>query len=632
MLAAYRPPPRQLVSEWADEERRLSPESSASPGQWRTSRVEHTRGFMDALCEPDVKEVCGVFGSQLAKTEAVLNIIGKMIHRDPGPMLVMMPTLELAEAWSKDRLAPMLRDTACLRDLVKDPKSRDTGNTIRHKQFPHGHLTACGANSAASLASRPIRFFFADEVDAFPASAGTEGNPLKIAETRTVAFWNAIKVYISSPRNKGSSLIWPIWDRSDQRRYFVPCRECGHEQALKWAQVQWDKNERGEGIPKTARYVCERCGAWWNDAQRWLAVRRGHWMATKPFSGCAGFHLNALAAPWESRRLEALVVQWLEAQGNPELLKVFYNTVLAEWYEEKYLSLDVDETRREVYPKRDGQVVVPRGVVVITAGVDVQDDRLELQIQGYGRGLEQWKLQYHVLDGDPSAPAVWLALWEVMQRPLALERGGVDFIRSTCVDTGAHTLKAYDFVRPRFRYPTGDGRLAYCFGIKGRGGSRGEFWPRHPNRNNKGKIPLYIVHVDHAKEILYASLKKILEPGAGFIHFPLEVSVGSPFDQRYFDQLTAEKVTDRRSPNGAIERVWELKSERRRNEALDTSVYGEAALRGLFAMGFDLDREAKERRGDLPPAEASGADGVPPPPTPRRPKRRKSSSSYLSGG
>lgn len=594
---------------------------------------------MDAASDPAIPEVIAVLASQMAKTETVLNVVGFHIHHDPAPMLFLLPTLELAEAWSKDRLAPMLRDTPSLRGRVKEARSRDSGNTIRHKIFAGGHLTASGANSPVSLSMRPIRLLLADEIDGYNVSAGTEGNPLKLAETRTRAFWNAKRIYITSPRNKGSSLSESIWQRSDQRRYFIPCHECGHAQYLKWPQVQYDKDERGLGLPATARYVCEHCGAWWNDAQRWAAVRKGTWQATAPFRGCAGFHLNALVAPWESRRLEHIVQEWLDAQGNPELLKVFINTVLAEYYEEKYHTLQSEdvEKRREIYPTRNGVNVVPRGVAVVVAGVDVQDNRIEVQIQGYGRGMEHWKLEYHVLDGDPSAPGVWDELWNLIRRPLPLERGGVTYIRATAVDTGAHALRAYDYCRPRFRVRCEDGRLSYTFGIKGRGGSHGEFWPRQPTRNNKGKIPLFNVHVDHAKEILYACLQRVKEPGAGFIHFPLYVQRGAPFDSRYFDQLTAEKVVDRRGPNGAIERVWELKSEGRRNEALDTSVYGEAAMRGLIAMGFDLDQEAIRiaRTSDAPeteaPPPAPEPDAPIPSPAARRPRRgaRRSISRFL---
>lgn len=252
----------------------LSPESSAEPGPWRTARAEYQRGFLDAFSDPRVTELVGVFASQVGKTDCVLNLIAQRIATNPGPMLVIQPTLGMAESWSKDRLAPMLRDTPALHGKVKDARSRDSGNTVLHKQFPGGHITAAGANSPSSLAMRPIRDAFFDEVDRYPASAGTEGDPLKLAATRTKAFWNAKKVYISSPGIRGASRIEAVWKRSDQRFYYVPCHSCGARQTLKWSQVAWDKGEDGEHRPETARYVCEACGEPWTDLQRRAADRK----------------------------------------------------------------------------------------------------------------------------------------------------------------------------------------------------------------------------------------------------------------------------------------------------------------------------------------------------------------------
>lgn len=566
-------------------------------------------------------------------------MLGYFIHYDPAPILVIQPTLEIAEAWSKDRLAPMLRDTPALRDRVRDARSRDSGNTIRHKTFIGGHLTAAGANSAASLASRPIRILLCDEVARYPSSAGSEGSPIQLAATRTAAFWNSREVYISSPGSKGSCPLEDLWNESDQRRYFVPCKHCEHYQTLRWPQVKFT-DARGELLPVDQwLYHCEACDAGWDDVERWSAVARGEWRATAPFTGTAGFHLNALAAPWESRRIEHLVRQFLRTKSNPELLKVFVQTVLSEWWEEKYETLGAEglEARREHYPLREGRVVVPRGAVVLTAGVDVQADRLEVQIQGYGIGFESWKIEYHVIDGDPSANAVWKALWvEVLLRPFETEAGGLDYIRATAIDTGANTMKVYDFCRPRWRYNTPDGRLGYVFAVKGDEGA-GPIWPlQGATRNNKGRIPLYTIRVDSAKELIYGSLAKVLEPGPGYIHFPHVVNAGQPFDRRYFDQLTSERVVDRRSPNGTVKRVWEKKSDARRNEGLDTAVYGEAAFRGLLSLGLNIDREAQKRGLRI----VEGGADQPPPQQPQPPRpggggaapqgRRRSTSNWLN--
>jgi phage terminase large subunit GpA-like protein len=231
--------------------------------------------------------------------------VGFHIDQDPAPLLVIQPTLEMAEAWSKDRLAPMLRDTPVLRGKVKDPRSRDADNTLLHKVFAGGHITMVGANSPASLAMRPIRIVLADEVDRYPVSAGTEGDPLKLAAKRQITFWNRKTLLGSTPTLKGLSVIEREWARSDQRRFFVPCPECRHEQVLRWEQVRWDKekNQSGETVahrPETAHYACEACGSLWSDAARFQAVSRGAWRATAPFSGIAGFTSPPLSAPGSS--------------------------------------------------------------------------------------------------------------------------------------------------------------------------------------------------------------------------------------------------------------------------------------------------------------------------------------------
>jgi len=582
------------------------------------------REVMDCFTDPLVERVVCKFGAQLSKTEsAVLNPVGYFIDQDPAHILIVEPREFDAKKVSKKRLAPMIRDTPCLRAKVKDPRARDSQNTILQKEFPGGSLTLAGANSPAGLAGDYVRVLLFDEVSRFPASAGAEGDPVEIAEARTTTFPNRKIAMSSSPTDEGSCRISKAYEDSDQRSYFVPCPKCGATQTLRWKQVKWDKDAKGNHKPETARYHCEACDKPWSEAERHEAVRLGEWMASERFDGTAGFHLNALYAPWSNLSLPKLAQKWLKTRRRPLMLKAFVNTVLAEEWKERYETVRHDlAKRRESYPERDGAVVVPNGVVVITAGVDIQDDRIEVQIKGYGLEDERWVLEYHVLDGDPSTNAPWVALWDLLCRPIAMERGGLDYIRATGVDTGHHTLRAYDFCRPRARIQTADGRLAYVFALKGQGGTTGDIWVTRPNRSNKGKIPLYTVRVDPAKEALYTSLQKMLEAGPGYLHFPLSVASGKELDQEYFDQLTSEKVAPRVDARGFEKRVWELRSEGRRNEALDTSNYADAAFYGLCRMGLDLEREAKKIG-----LENQAADPKSTPSTttePKKPKRRKS--------
>jgi len=282
------------VSDWADANRRLDGQSSAEAGRWYTSRAEYQRGIMDACSDPEIQEVVIMAGAQLGKTEALLNIIGYHIDVDPSPILVLQPTLSMGQAFSKDRLAAgLLASTPCLKGKVKDPRARDSGNTTLHKVFSGGAITIVGANSPSGLASRPIRIMLADEVDRFPSSAGSEGDPIQLGRKRTATFWNRKIIMVSTPTNKGASRIEDAYNLSDKREYYIPCKHCEHMQTLKWANVQWEDDR-----PETARYMCEECGALWSDSDRMWAVRNGQWYASEPFNGVAGFYINGLYSPW----------------------------------------------------------------------------------------------------------------------------------------------------------------------------------------------------------------------------------------------------------------------------------------------------------------------------------------------
>jgi phage terminase large subunit GpA-like protein len=279
-------PPKLTIDEWADRFRMLSPESSAEPGRWRTSRTPYMREPMREITNPEVETVVIQSSSQVGKTELCLNVTGFFVHQDPAPILLIEPTLDIAEAYSKDRLAPMIRETPVLSDLIKESRSRDSGNTILHKQFPGGHITLAGSNSPSGLASRPIRILICDEIDRYAPSAGAEGNPVVLASKRTTTFWNRKKLFVSSPTIKDLSAIEACFLASDQRYYRVPCWACKKKAKLEWSHVHWENRD-----PRTALYVCRNCGAGWEDAQRVEAVMNGEWIAEAEFKGVAGFQL-----------------------------------------------------------------------------------------------------------------------------------------------------------------------------------------------------------------------------------------------------------------------------------------------------------------------------------------------------
>ena len=362
----WKSPPNLTISEWADEKRYLSAEASAEPGKFRTDRAEYQRGIMDSFSDPATERTVVMSSAQIGKTEILNNIVGYFIDQDPSTILNLQPTLEMAQTWSKDRLAPMVRDNPCLNDKVKESRAKDGNNTILHKLYPGGHITIVGANSPAGLASRPIRIVLCDEVDRYPASAGTEGDPVNLAIKRTTTYWNKKIGLFSTPTLKGISRIEKAFEESDQRYYYVPCPVCGEYQRLKWAQVKFTDND-----PKTAYYECENCNAHLSDTDRVRAIRNGFWKAEKPFNGVAGFHLNEFYSPW--RKLADIVQDFLDAKGDPEKLKTWVNTCLGETWEEQGESIEATdlEQRVEEYDK------IPKDALILTMGVDTQDDRLE---------------------------------------------------------------------------------------------------------------------------------------------------------------------------------------------------------------------------------------------------------------
>lgn len=574
---SLRPPTKLTVSQWADRYRQLSSESSAEAGRWSTSRAEYQRGMMDAVSDPRLETVVLMTAAQVGKTELINNVVGFHIHQDPAPMLVVQPTLEMAQTWSKDRLAPAIRDTPVLAAKIKDPRSRDSGNTTLHKVFAGGHVTACGANSPSSLASRPCRLILCDEVDRYPLSAGTEGDPVSLAKKRSTTFWNRKIILVSTPTEKSHSRIEQAYMESDQRKYFVSCPDCKEDQVLRWANVRWD-----EGKPATAEYMCDHCGSCWTDAARFRAIRYGKWKATADGDGkTAGFHLSGLYSPWTP--LEEAVRDFLASKRDPMRLKTWVNTFLGETWEDQGEQVDEHDLMERA---EDWGGELPEDVLLLTAGVDVQDDRLEVEIVGWGRGEESWSIDYRTLYGDPSTADLWMQLDDVLQTKHIHPIHGEMILRSTCVDSGGHyTQQVYNYCRGRA------GKRV--FAVKGIGGE-GKPIAGKPTKNNIGKINLFPVGTDTAKELIYSRLK-IQSPGEGYCHFPANRS------PEYYMMLTAEKKVTKYF-KGRPRREW-IKL-RTRNEALDCRVYATAAL-ALMGLNLEAVYIQAQNRVLLPSSSAS---------------------------
>lgn len=569
------PPPELSVSEWSDAYRRLSSEASAEPGQWRTDRAPYQRRIMDQINNPEVETVVLMTSAQIGKTELILNAIGYHIDYDPSPIMVMQPTVDMAKTFSKTRLSPMLRDTPALKNKVSDNKSRDSGNTILEKSFPGGVVVMVGANAPASLASRPIRILLADEVDRFPASAGAEGDPLSLAEKRTTTFGNRKKIFVSTPTIKGVSRIEKAYEDSSAEHWQLSCPSCNEYQPLAWGQIVFE----------SVTMACKHCGVMHTEHE-WKA-REGRWFASKENSRIKGFHLNELASPWKS--WEEIIDDFKVAKKNgQETLKVWVNTSLGESWEEKGDGVEADGliNRREEYGAD-----VPDSVALLTAGVDVQDNRLEYEIVGWAPGKESWGIKYGVIMGDPGQKFVWDSLDQVIFDRYSKKDGTELEIMSTCVDSGGHhTSTVYKYCKDR--------EFRRVWAIKGKGGSGVSYINRPRRRNDEGAW-LFTIGVDVGKDTLVSRLKA--QPNQiGYCHFPIEEGKG--YDQQYFDGLTAEHRVIRYA-NGQARVRWELKTSSARNEPFDIRNYASAALE-ILNPNLDAIQD-QVTNGHAPPARTS---------------------------
>ena len=500
---------------------------------------------MDAFNEPNIERIVVMTSSQVGKTEILLNAIGYYIDQDPSPMMCVQPTLQMGQSFSKDRLAAMIRDTDKIRDCVKDARSRDSGNTTMHKKFAGGHISIVGSNSASGLASRPIRILLMDEVDRYEASAGAEGSPVSLAVARTKTFSNRKIFLCSTPTIKGLSAIETAFEESDKRYYEVPCPECDHYQVLKWKNVVWDDDK-----PETASYACEDCGSVIDESKKQWMLKHGRWTPTAESSNTAGFHISELYSVWS--KWSDMAKNFLEAKKQPEMLKTWINTALGESWEEQGDAVEYESLleRRLNYD----HTTIPEDVLIITAGCDVQKDRIEVQTVGWGKQYEAWVIDYKIFWGDPNAQNVWSDLDAYLKKRFKTESERMIPISCCTIDSGGHhTNMVYHFTKPR--------QSRRIFAIKGLS-QAGKPIANRPTFVGKNKAVLYGVGTDSAKEAIFARLS--CEPEDSTLHFCLDL------DEEYFKQLTAEKRVTK-FVRGKKSLVW--KQIRPRNEALDTQCF-----------------------------------------------------------
>lgn len=564
---------------------------------------------MDAVTDPSVRLITVMKSARVGYTKILDHVVGFFIHQDPSPILVVQPRVEDAEDYSRTEIAPMLRDTPVLAAISGDLKAKDSNQRIQKRVFRNGSSVAfVGANSPGGFRRITARIVAFDEVDGYPVTgAGNEGDQIALGIKRTESFWNRKVILGSTPTIKGISRIEKSWGESDQRRYHVPCPHCGEMQVLKWANLAWDKDkdDKGETIahyPETAHFICEASGCIIEEHDKPKMIDGGEWVAGKPFAGHAGFHIWAAYSLFENAAWRYLVEEFLRVRSDPSLLQTFVNLVLGETWEEQGETVASHSliNRLENF---DGETL-PEAVRVITAGVDVQDDRLELQLVAWGEKEESWPFAYEVLHGDPAQATVWQELDAALLGVFRTEEGRSLRVRAACVDTGGHHgERVYAFVRSR--------KNRRIFPTKGAAGTR-PIWPRTASRAGaKGNEQVFIVGVDTAKDALYGRLR-ISKPGPGYVHF----AAGGPFDETYFKQLTAESVVTR-FREGRPYRVWVL-PKGARNEALDTFVLALAAVRALPRA---LERSV-HASVDVPAPEKPEAPGAVEEPAQAQPARK----------
>lgn len=566
-LRGLKPIKRLTVSQWADLYRYLSEMASAEPGRWDTSRVPYLRQIMDDLSSTSpIQESVVMKGAQLGFTEAGLNWLGYLIDNDPCPAMAVMPTDSTMRRNSKTRIDPMIQSTPRLRDKIMSAGKKDT-QTMFEKNFEGGILLMCGANSPSNLASQPVRALFLDEIDRYPIDLGGEGNPIGLAEARTRTFARRKIFKISTPTLQGESAIEAEYETTDQRKYHVPCPHCGGMQSLVFDQLRYEIDKKTKR-PTSAVYECEHCHEKIEERYKTQMFAAGEWIATRPENANptrVGYHINSLYSPLGWFSWLDVVSQYEAAKKDPGAMKVFVNTVLGLPFAEsgEVPSWEILYNRRETYAFNRP----PKDVCILTAGADVQADRIEVQIVGWGRGRRSWSLDHRTLIGNTGETSVWDQLAKIVNEVWTREDGVQMPLAMMAVDTGYNTNHVYNFCR-RFD-PT------RVIAIKGSDNQTlVASAPKAVDYKQDGgkvlSVMLWMLGVSVLKSELYAWLRlnkdEFGESPEGYCHFP-------QYPAEFFKGITAEQLEAVIS-RGHTRYQWVKKY--RRNEPLDTWIYARA--------------------------------------------------------
>ena len=549
------------------------------------------REVMDSFNDPRIKQLIVVAAAQISKTESILNMLGYMIDQDPGPALYCVPTKEFAEDFSKRRLAPMIRDTKPIREKVAESKSRTSGNTIMKKMYPGGMISLIGSNSPTDLAGTPARYIFADEIDRWTNSAGTEGDPWSLLERRTTTFYNAKMVAVSTPTIKDASKIVDLYNLGTMEKWCVKCPSCGHYHFITFKDIKFRHKEIAVGGTTQYQvtdlyYLCPHCAGKFSESEIKRAPKK--WIADSPEAienGTRSFWINGFYSPWNS--WEKIILRFLEANGKKDFeeLKTVYNTLFGELWDDKYSVGGKDELmkRREEY-----EAELPDGVLCLTMGVDTQDDWMQYEVVGYGKDGESWGIATEKVLGKPDSDEVWERLDEIREKNWHFADGMTLRISLTFIDMGGHySQEVRDRCAERVYYKV------FC--VHGLNVHDAPYTTQpnqidYDNRRTKryGKCWHYPLGVDAGKAHIMAALE-VKEPGPKYCHFP----VGRNYDEEYFDSLLSERWSlNEKTLNWGWVKIYE------RNEALDCRNYANAAF---TVLNPDMETLAQLRRGvELP--------------------------------
>lgn len=574
-LNTLKPPERITVSEWSDRKRVLDAKTSAEPGRWRTARTPYLQGIMDAFNDEEIEEIIFVKCTQVGGTEGLNNILGYIIDQDPSPTLFVYPTLELAEYTSKNRLQPMVN----LCDSLKE-KYREQGSKLLELQFDSMYVVLSGANSPASLASRPIRFLMMDEVDKYPPCAGKESDPRSLARERTKTFAHNKKICQASTPTRKTGPIWQEWENADdQRRYYVPCPHCGHYQTFRFKQIKWQEGAKTpEAAQTTAYYECEQCVGIITDGHKPGMLRDGKWQSeSRSGTRKTAFHLNAIYSPWV--RFGDVAYEFMKSKDYPDLLMNFVNSWLAEPWENTEVKMNSDKVLERQSGYEEG--VVPSGVVLLTGGVDVQKDHFYFTIRGWGGSMTSWNITHGIAE-------TWDDIERIMNTPFEDKKGNTYQVNLCGIDSGDRTDEVYDFCAYN---------QDWAVPVKG---SSTPLYSRYKisvidrSESKAHGMRLYLADGAQYKDVIAGRMNKSNGPGSWMVF--------EGCDKEYAEQICSEEKVIEKKGGREVE-VWKPKTTRAANHYLDAEVYAALAADLLHVRYLNLERKGDVQDERLPRSE-----------------------------